>query len=617
MGFPTRFERGSATLGVEVLPRDTTVSTRATGQHAVAVLFLCALFLLSAGIVPCKAQTVPTSEEVLIAQGEIGRPGGRLVTSLRADPKTLNPVTVVDLPSKEVLGLLFADLIHINLYTQRSEPALAKSWKVSPDGRRYTLELRRNIRFSDGVPFDADDVVFSFNVYLDENVHSPQRDLLKIGEKPIQVRKVDRYRVAFELPEPYAAAERIFDSVRILPRHLLQQAYDTGKIAQVWNLTTNPKDIAGLGPFRIKQYTAGQQIVLERNPFYWKVDAKRNRLPYLDELAFIIVPTQDAEIIRFQAGDLDILDNISAENYGLLEKEQEARRYRLYDLGAGFQYEFLFFNLNDLSGKLPEINRKQQWFRREEFRQAISAAIDREAIARLVYHGRATPLWGQVTPGNYRWINSSIPHPAKSLERAAALLSSAGFKHGPDGRLIDSHGEPVEFSILTSPSNMQRTRMATIIQDDLNQLGMSVHLVPLEFGSILARISDSFDYEASVLGLASGDADPNPEIGIWTSGGSTHLWAKSEPRPLPEWQTEIDRLMQQQTTILDYRKRKQAYDRVQQLISQHDPVICLVSPNVLSGVKDSIGGVHPALMRPHLLWNVEQLFLRPAGSKNK
>jgi peptide/nickel transport system substrate-binding protein len=602
---------------LKVLSGDTKVSTHATGQHAAVVLFLGALFIISS-IAPCVAQTVPASEEVLIAPGEIGRPGGRLVASLRADPKTLNPVTAVDLPSKEVIRLLFADLIHINLYTQRSEAALAKSWKVSPDGRRYTLELRRNILFSDGSPFDADDVVFSFKVYLDENVHSPQRDLLKVGGKPIQVRKIDSHRVVFELPEPYAAAERIFDGVRILPRHLLQQAYETGKISQVWNLATNPKDIAGLGPFRIKQYIAGQQIVLERNPFYWKADAKRNRLPYLDELAFIIVPTQDAEIIRFQAGDLDILDNISAEDYGLLEKEQEARRYRLFGLGAGFQYEFLFFNLNDLSGKqLPEISRKQQWFRREEFRQAISSAIDREAIARLVYHGRATPLWGQVTPGNYRWINSSIPHPAKSLERAAALLSSAGFKRRHDGRLIDSQGKPVEFSILTSPSNMQRTRMATIIQDDLNQLGMSVQLVPLEFGSILARVSDSFDYEASVLGLASGDADPNPEIGIWTSGGSTHLWAKSEPRPLPEWQAEIDRLMQQQTTLLDYRKRKQAYDRVQQLISQYNPVICLVSPNVLAGVKDSVGGVHPALMRPHLLWNAEQLFVRSPEPTNK
>src|SRR5215472_2500265 len=116
---------------------------------------------LRLGASESASQAAP-AEEVLIAPGEIGSPSGRLVTSLRADPKTLNPVTAVDLPSKQVLGLLSADLIHINSSSQGTEPALAKSWKITPDGKHYTVELRRGILFSDGHPFDADDVVFSF-----------------------------------------------------------------------------------------------------------------------------------------------------------------------------------------------------------------------------------------------------------------------------------------------------------------------------------------------------------------------------------------------------------------------------------------------------------------------
>jgi peptide/nickel transport system substrate-binding protein len=323
---------------------------------------------------------------------------------------------------------------------------------------------------------------------------------------------------------------------------------------------------------------------------------------------FLIVPTQDAEVLRFQAGDIDVIDNLSAENFALLEKDQLAKHYRVFDSGPGFEYDFLFFNLNDLgSKKLPEIQRKQEWFRHDEFRQAISAAIDREAIVRLVYQKRAIPLWGQVTPANKLWIDTNLPHPPQSFSRAMALLRSAGFS-SKDGQLVDAHGAPIEFSILVNATNARQMKIATIIQDDLKHLGMRVHVVPLEFGSLWARVNDSFDYEASVFGLVSPDADPNPEINVWTSSGGTHLWAFAETHPMTTWQTELDRLMLEQTTILDYKKRKQVYDRVQEIIAQHDPVICLVNPDILVGAKDSVEGIKPVVMQHHLLWNAEQIF---------
>jgi peptide/nickel transport system substrate-binding protein len=548
---------------------------------------------------------------LLTATGDVGQRGGHLVASLHSDPKTLNPVTAVDAYSKQIIGLLFADLIHINPYTEHSDTALAKSWKASADGKHYTLELRRGIRFSDGYPFNADDVVFSFKVYLDEKVHSPQRDLLEVQGKPIQVQKLGPFQVEFDLPEPYAAAERMFDSVRILPQHLLQHAYEEGKISQVWGMATTPMEVAGLGPFRLKQYVPGQRIVLERNPYYWKADSSGTRLPYLDEIAFLIVPTEDAEVIRFEAGDIDVISRVGADNYVALERDRHGAAYQLQDLGPGLEYNFLFFNLNSVdSQKLPEIHRKQEWFRKPEFRQAVSAAIDREAIVRLVYRSRATPLWDHVTPGNRMWLNAAIPRPPQSLPRAAALLRSAGFTRKPDGVLVDTRGQPVEFSILTNPSNAQRTRMATIIQDDLSQLGMQVHLVPLEFQAMMARIFDSYDYEAAVLGLASGDADPNPEINVWTSGGATHLWALTEKEPATDWQAEINHLMQSQTAILNYPERKRAYDRVQELVAQFDPVICVASPHVLVGAKKAVGGFKPAVMGDYVLWNADQLFWR-------
>lgn len=568
-------------------------------------------------IAALNAQAARPREETLTLPGKVGVRGGRLVVALRSEPKTLNPLTAIDVRSKDVIALLSADLIHINVESQKTEPALAKAWKVSPDGKTYTLELRQGIFFSDGHPFDADDVVFSFKVYLDEKVGSPQRELLDVGEKPIQVRKLGPYKVAFELPQPYAAAERLFDNVSILPQHLLHEAYEKGELARAWNLATNPGAMAGLGPFRVKQYIAGQQLLLERNPFYWKVDVKKNRLPYLDELRFVTVPSEDAETIRFQSGDLDVIDNINAGNYATLEKNQGAKHYRVQDLGPGMEYDFVFFNLNDLSSQqLPEIIRKQEWFRKDVFRQAVSAAIDRDDIVRLVYNGRATSLASQVTPANKLWINPAIPRPIHSLEKAKALLRSAGFSWRPDGKLVDSHGSLVEFSIVVSASKQQQVKMATIIQEDLAKLGMQAHVVPLESQSQMARLQKSFDYEASVFALAGSDADPNPETGVWSSTGTFHFWATTETRPLTPWQSELDRLMQQQMITLDYKKRKKLYDRVQEIVAQHDPIICLVSPNVLVGAKDSIEGIRPAVLSHHLLWNVEQIYW-PPGSRKK
>jgi peptide/nickel transport system substrate-binding protein len=373
------------------------------------------------------AQSHP-AEERMVAEVSSGRTGGRLVIAMRSEPKTLNPVLAQDAPSRDVIRCLTADLIHINRGSQKTEPALAKSWTASRDGRQYTLRLRRGLRFSDGQPLDADDVVFSFQVYLDEKIDSPERDLLVVGGKPISVEKVDQYTVRFDMAQPDAAAERLFDGIAILPRHLLEGVYRRGDFANAWSVSMAPAEFAGLGPFRLKEYVPGQRIVLERNPYYWKQDGSGRRLPYLDQLVFLFVPSEDAQVIRFQAGDADILTRFSAENFAVLEKQQSARHYHLDDLGAGLEYNFLFFNLNSVDPKtLPEIARKQEWFEDQRFRQAVSGAIDRDSIVRLVYNGRATPLWTQVTPGNRLWIDPGIPHPALSVAHPANFCGPPAF----------------------------------------------------------------------------------------------------------------------------------------------------------------------------------------------
>jgi peptide/nickel transport system substrate-binding protein len=568
------------------------------------LLFACGLCF--AAPAPQPAQR---GEEALLTDNQVGQYGGTLVVAQRSEPKTLNPVIAAEAPSREVLGRLTADLIHINRASQQTEPALAKSWTLSKDGRTFTVKLRHGLHFSDGQPFDADDVIFSFQLYLDEKNNSPQRDLLVVGGKPITVRKIDSYTVRFTLAQPYAAAERIFDSLAMMPRHLLQNLYQQGKFAQTWTLTTPPAEIAGMGPFRLKQYVPGQKIVLERNPYYWKTDRNHNRLPYLDELAFLFVGNEDAQVIRFQAGETDIISRMSAENYALLSKESANRGTGLFDLGPSLEYNFLVFNLNDLSSKkLPGIAAKQAWFQNLKFRQAVSAAIDRDAIVKLVYAGRGAALWGNVSPSNKFWVDQALPHPPRSIDRARELLKSAGFSWHGDGSLIDPKGQPVEFSIITSSSNTQRSKMATIIQDDLGKLGMNVHVVPLEFRGVVDRVFQSYDYEASIMGLGGGDADPNPEMNVWLSNGATHLWHLGESKPATDWEAQIDQLMQKQMVTLKYKDRKHLYDQVQEIIAANAPFVFLATPNIVVGARKSLANFKPAILDPNTLWNVEELY---------
>jgi peptide/nickel transport system substrate-binding protein len=573
----------------------------------IAVAIACAC--VSAAARPSASDLA--AAEALITSNAPGRPGGRIVVALRSEPKTLNPVLAQDAASRDVIRCLTADLIDINRATQKTEPALAKSWTVSPDGRQYTLHLRRALRFSDGQTLDADDVIFSFDLYLDEKIDSPQRDLLVVGGKPIVVRKLDAYTVQFVLAQPYAAAERLFDGFAILPRHLLEGAYQSGAFDKAWGIGMSPADFAGLGPFKLKEYVPGQRIVLDRNPYYWKQDRNGQRLPYVDQVVFLFVASEDAQAIRFQAGDTDLLTHFSSENYAVLEKQQSSRHYHLDDLGAGLEYNFLFFNLNDLSSKsLPEIARKQAWFQEVRFRQAVSAAIDRDSLVRLVYGGRAAPLWTQVTPGNKLWMDPAIPHATRSLDRSRELLKSAGFSWKPDGTLVDARGDIVEFSILTSSSNQQRVKIATLIQDDLKPLGMNVQVVTLEFHSMVDRLLTSYDYEAAIMGLVSGDADPTSEMNVWMSNGDTHLWHPNQTKPATPWESEIDHLMEQQQVTLDSSKRKRMYDRVQEIVAEDLPVICLVGPDILVGTSDRVGNLQPAIMDPYTLWNIDQLYIQ-------
>jgi peptide/nickel transport system substrate-binding protein len=556
------------------------------------------------------------TQELKTSECQPGVSGGRLVVGLRAEPRTLNPIVALDAASREIISLLTADLIQIDRSSLKPVSALAKSWTTSNGGKEYTLHLRRGLRFSDGYPFNADDVMFTFRAHLDERVHSPQREILSVGGQPITLHEIDSYTVVFDLAQPYAGAERLFDGIGILPKHLLGNAYASGEIASAWGVSALPAQVAGLGPFRLKDSVPGQMIVLERNPYYWKVDSGGNHLPYLDEIVFLFVGSEDGQVLRFQSGETQAIAGLSADSFVVLRKK-ESPGFQLFDVGPGLEYSFLLLNLNVLNPNSDSpIRAKQAWFRDVGFRQALSSAIDRDSIVRLVYRGMASPLWTHVTEGNRVWLNRQVAHPSKSLSHARQLLETAGFSWNPAGQLLDRSKKEVGFSILTSSGNSQRTQIAVLVQQDLKELGLNVSIVSLEFRAMLDRVFQSHQYEAAVMTLASGDIDPNSEMNVLVSKGSTRLWNLDEAATT-DWEQEIDSLMRKQMITLDFAKRKQYYDRVQELVFLNLPMIYLVNPHLLVGAADRLGNFHPSILSPYILWNADQLYFQSNSASGR
>ncbi len=550
----------------------------------------------------------PVFGQVLRLETTSGNTGGKLNCSLRAEPKTLNPVFAMDVSSRTVTSIMHADLLHINRKTDVVEPSLARSWEVTRGGQSYTLHLRRGVRFSDGTPFTADDVLFSFQVYLDPEVNAPQRDLLIIDGKPLQVVKVDSLTIRVDLPRPYAAAARLFDGLAMLPSHLLEPVKRSGKLQDAWSIATPAAQIAGLGPFRLKNYLPGQAMILERNPYFWKQDGAQRTLPYLDELDFAFLANQDAESIRFAAGQLDLLARLSADSYGVLDKDAGQKHFQMIDGGPGLEFDFLLFNLNsDVAGRLPEAAATQKWFQQTAFRQALSFAVNRDVLVNLAFQNHAVPLASPVTPASQAWLSPQTRPEKQDLSRARKLLADAGFQIR-DGSLFDSAGKQVKFTILAASSNRQRSEIASMLRRDFAELGIDAQVVSLEFRSLLQRVTQNHDYDTAVMGLSAGDTEPNGNLSLWLSDGNLHLWNLGQKKPATPWESEIDDAMHRQMFLTNVPVRRKTYARVQEIYREQLPFLSLASPNMLGAARAGLIGVLPSPLDPAMLDNVAAFY---------
>ncbi|HEY6270757.1 MAG TPA: ABC transporter substrate-binding protein [Terriglobales bacterium] len=510
--------------------------------------------------------------------------GGELRFCLRSEPKTLNPFEVNDDASETVRYLTGGVLVRVNRVNLKIQPELATEWTISEGGKKIRFKLRPGLRYSDGTPFSAEDVAYTMQQLTDPALHSSTGDAFRSGEGAITTRVVSPTVVEIMFPAPVANLVTLFDTVAIV------------------SAKSSLKEMAALGPFYVAEHKPGVYLLLKRNAYYWKKDANGRQLPYLDAVRLEIEQNRDIEALRYERGEIHLINSVSPTVFERLAGEKSGL---VHDAGTSTDTEQLWFNQVAVA---PIPAYKRAWFASTAFRRAVSEAINRDDLARIVYHEHAHPAVSVTPATNTFWFNARLkPHsydPGSALRR----LQDEGFRLDNE-TLRDRDGNIVEFSIITNAGNKPRENMATMIQQDLKKIGIKVNVVTLDFNALLERISQTYNYEACLLGFLNADLDPNSQMTIWLSSGDDHQWNPKQKSPATEWESEIDRLMRAQASSMDQHKRKEHWDKVQKIVWEQEPFIYLVNKDALVAISPAVKNAQPSVFRPQAYWNIEELAL--------
>lgn len=538
-------------------------------------------FLLTAILVLAQEYKV-----VPLGQGEwadltVGKYGGYLVIGALDNPKTFNHHIAQETSSTNITGQLHAGLTEVNPITDMVEPALAKSWEISEDGLVITFHLRQGLRWSDGEPFTADDVVFTFNgVIFNEDVRTDYRDVLKVEGKLPTCEKVDDYTVRFTLPAPFRPFLRQIGGA-IYPAHKLKdlsRVYnpdaDPEALNKVWSVDTPPEEIVGMGPFKLKEFIPDQLVVIERNPYYWKVDPEGNKLPYLDGIKYVILKSLDTIMLKFMNGELDYYGPRPEDLATLVEQaEQKGFVVKVDPTKPYFGTTWIAFNWDCPDEELREV------FRKIEFRKAMAHCIDKETIIENVYNGLAVPQWGPISILSPFYNEEVLAKYEYDLEKAAELLDSIGIvdRNGDGWRDLPS-GRTFEFELNTNAGNTVREQICQIFANDCAKIGVKVNFNPINFNALVTKLLGG-QFQAALVGL-TGSSEPNNGANVYRSDGGLHFWhysAKEEPTPVEK---RIDELFDLGVKTYDFEEAYKYYSEFQELYTHEDLGLIFIANQV-------------------------------------
>ncbi len=588
-----------------------------------------------------KTQTLNIAgiEYKQLLSGQAGKKGGMLVLGLGGTgPKTFNTWAATDGVSSAVASPMFNGLTERDPWTGKIIPNLAKSFETLEGGKKIIVHLRNGIQWSDGKEITSEDVLFTWNVILQQGFErlGARESLLVDGQFPT-VTAPDKYTVIVETPRVFApllgelgypiAPAHFFKPILqkaaqgLTPEKALEKQKQV--FSTIWGTNIDPKTMVVSGPFKLSSYRIGERIEYIANPKYFVLDSEKQRLPYLQKLVYLIAPN-DLEIFKFASGEIPLI-NLDPETLPLIKTIPIKKPYKIYDQGPSGTMTFVAFNMSRRGTVPKEVS---LWFNNTNFRKALSVAIDRQSLINSIYQGIGSPLCLS-TETNSIYFHKQLSKNCSgkgNLKLAEEILHKEGFRKGNDGLLKDKQNNIVRFSIYTNAgsatdANSPRELMAVLIKEEWKKLGIQVDLKVLEFNNLVVRIMQTGDWQTVIMGFGGGDLfEPNSSANTLYSNSRLHIFDQREQgkevTDIRPWEEEIDNSLIQGTKYIDFEQRKNYYYKIQELIWKENPMIYLITPQVLLAAQtDNIGNFMPSKLTG-ATYNLEQWYFKNPQIKN-
>ena len=552
--------------------------------------------------------------DLRVSQAPVGKFGGTLVASTIGEgPKTFNPFNSKDNISSTMSEVMYDGLLTTHPVTGQPVPKLAKSFEVS--GNDYLIHLRKGLKWSDGKPITADDVVFTWqNIIFDGFGNTSTRDSIVVDGKLPTVEKIDDYTVKFTTPKPFAPFIRNL-STPIAPKHVFAPAVKKGKeyFDTFFSTNTSPDKFVVSGAFKLKEYVPAQRVVFERNPDYYMINKDGKKLPYLDKLVYLIVGDVNNEVLKFEGGELDVI-GLQGANVARFKEMEKHSDFTVYNLGPSTGTMFLSMNLNTRKNDKGEyiVNPiKQRWFQDKNFRRAVDFSVDRKNMVFNIANGLGAPLFTAESL-NSIYLNKNLPPYDRDVEKSKELLSQSGFYTDSKGRLHDRFGNVVEFDLYTNAGNSEREAIGVMVKQDLEDLGMKVNFKPVEFNTLVNKLVNTYDWDMVIMGLTGSPLEPNGGKNVWMSDGTLHMFNQ---RPAGyakddrfEWEKKMDDLFIMGALATDFETRKKYYDEYQKIAYEEKPFIYIYSPLVISAIRNKFKNLYPSMLGG-LTHNLEEIYI--------
>lgn len=524
---------------------------------------------------------------------ERGQRGGRFVMStFGSDPRTFNTIVAAETSSTDVTDRLYSAAVRRNQLTLEWEPGIAESWVISDDERTITYTLREGLKWSDGTDLTASDFVDAVNlIYLDPAVETNSRNALMPSGEATVWEKIDERTFSVTFPFVYAG---IFNSTSIypLPMHVLRPIVENegaAAINTIWGVDTDVTSVIGNGPFKIRSYTPGQRVVLERNDYYWESDEWGTQLPYVDEVVIEYLPDQDTQLQRFLAGDHDFL-SLRGEDVSIAMERQAEVGFDLYSVGPRASSNFFAFNQNPNGIEEPELT----WLSNKTFRQAMAHIVDRQAIINNVMYGFGYPQYSFIPPFSpYFWdgaADASFPY---DPDAAMDLLDSIGYvDQNGDGWRQDTDGNRIVLDLRTNAGNREREAIGELFAQDAAEIGIQVNFQPEDFNTMVGRLVSTFDWNIILIGL-TGSVDPISGANVYPSRGNLHMIEPNQESPRRDWERRVDEAWDMANNTTDEQQRIDGFQIIQEIWIDEVPWVHTVNAALVHGYKSRWGNIKP------------------------